>query len=624
MLCVLRVWIALLFVVDINSLMQAAAPKEVYATYVGPSARSYLNSLAVDAAGFAYIAGTDSASHCGLLTKISQRGDSPVWTKCLPTEEIDAVVLDSAGFIYVTGRPAYQPGPHSQTVMKLAPDGETVMFQAKIDGLAYWYSSLAVDSGGSVYLAGNATSAFAPTIGAYSFDSTKTTFAVKLNSDGTLAFATYLPLLSIYSMAVDQGGQMWLAGTECGSPANCGSDRFGTMASVMRLGSDGSQVTMRQAFGGGTRPGATLGYLDAAFAISVDSNDNAWVAGSALSASVPTTVNALVPQRPSVERAAYVLKFGTDGVVVYGSYIGGLINSPTLSIGFDGAGQPYFPLVTSLQQSTIVGLSADGTAYTMSQSYGTQISRIALDGQGGLFIAGAPRSTATAFAEPCPTTVNAIRDTDHPTYICVARFDMYQTSDSQVFVPLSAASQNPASMVPGELVTINGLNLPAQPVVTFDTIPAMIVASSPDQITAVVPAGINSGWTSFAVEGVGNYSLGVWPSALALFTADGLGTGQLDARNADGSINSAQNPADAGSTVSLFVTGDGGLPVFVMMNDAPVQVGSISSSSKPGVLQVDIQIPPATTSGDAVVKVNAGIGDPGAYPWQPKTTLAVR
>ena len=152
----------------------------------------------------------------------------------------------------------------------------------------------------------------------------------------------------------------------------------------------------------------------------------------------------------------------------------------------------------------------------------------------------------------------------------------------------------------------------------------MIVASSPDQITAVVPAGINSGWTSFAVEGVGNYSLGVWPSALALFTADGLGTGQLDARNADGSINSAQNPADAGSTVSLFVTGDGGLPVFVMMNDAPVQVGSISSSSKPGVLQVDIQVPPATTSGDAVVKVNAGIGDPGAYPWQPKTTLAVR
>ena len=125
--------------------------------------------------------------------------------------------------------------------------------------------------------------------------------------------------------------------------------------------------------------------------------------------------------------------------------------------------------------------------------------------------------------------------------------------------------------------------MPTQPVVTFDNIPATIMSSSADQITAVVPAGINPGWTSFAVEGVGCYSLGVWIAAPALFTAVGSGTGQLDARNADGSVNSVENPAPAGSTVSIFMTGDGGLPVFVVLNDAPVMVANVSSAGRPGV-----------------------------------------
>ena len=107
------------------------------------------------------------------------------------------------------------------------------------------------------------------------------------------------------------------------------------------------------------------------------------------------------------------------------------------------------------------------------------------------------------------------------------------------------------ALAPGEAFTVNGLNLPANASVTIDGLSAPVVAATASQISAVVPFGIKPGWTLLQVDGVGSYTLGVWPSEPGLYTAGGTGNGQLDARNADGTVNSVDNPAAAGSMVTL-------------------------------------------------------------------------
>ena len=176
---------------------------------------------------------------------------------------------------------------------------------------------------------------------------------------------------------------------------------------------------------------------------------------------------------------------------------------------------------------------------------------------------------------------------------------------------------------------------------------SLLTRSTGSKITAVVPFGINDSWTTMNLAGVGGYTVGVWPTAPGLFTADGSGAGQLDARNADGSANSQANPAQAGSVVSILMTGAGALsptlsdgalgaadppyatpvqPIYATINSVPADV--VRAAQAPGrvagIVRLEVQLPAGVTPGDAVVRINVGSGDPGSFLWQPRTTLAVQ
>ena len=58
-------------------------------------------------------------------------------------------------------------------------------------------------------------------------------------------------------------------------------------------------------------------------------------------------------------------------------------------------------------------------------------------------------------------------------------------------------------------------------------------------------------------DSVGDCGVRVSCTATALFTADGSGSGPLDARNQEETINSIGNPVSAGATVGLFMNGAG-------------------------------------------------------------------
>ncbi len=124
---------------------------------------------------------------------------------------------------------------------------------------------------------------------------------------------------------------------------------------------------------------------------------------------------------------------------------------------------------------------------------------------------------------------------------------------------------------PGSASRLARLPLPlpmsiADTSVTVSGVPAPLLYESPGQINAQVPWEVPAGPATVVVRTRGTSSAAVnvtiQPAAPGLFTDQ---TGSAAALNADGSVNSQENPAAAGSVISVFFTGQG--PVTTAVDD---------------------------------------------------------
>jgi uncharacterized protein (TIGR03437 family) len=132
-----------------------------------------------------------------------------------------------------------------------------------------------------------------------------------------------------------------------------------------------------------------------------------------------------------------------------------------------------------------------------------------------------------------------------------------------------------------------------------------------------------------------------------VFTVDASGYNQAAILNADGSPNSGENPAERGSIVAMYLTGEGltnplsadgsiigdtppkpRLPVSVWFEDprtgdgesAEVLYAGAVSGSVAGLMQLNIRVPAGARSGSLVpfyLQIGAGLAEVGF-------TLAVR
>jgi uncharacterized protein (TIGR03437 family) len=219
-----------------------------------------------------------------------------------------------------------------------------------------------------------------------------------------------------------------------------------------------------------------------------------------------------------------------------------------------------------------------------------------------------------------------------------------------------------AAVAPGEIITLYGAGLgPAQPVlfqpnaagvldaqlaytsVLFNGRAAPVVYASASQVTAIVPYGIGGSSAQVAAQYQGRMSapwtVAMAPSAPSLFTWDPSGKGQAAALNQDGSINAASHPAEPGSVVMLFATGEGQtsppgvdgklasstppaplLPVAVTIGGqpAPVVYAGGAPGEVAGVMQINARIPLGIAGNSAPVVVQVG-----AASSQPGVTIAV-
>ncbi len=195
--------------------------------------------------------------------------------------------------------------------------------------------------------------------------------------------------------------------------------------------------------------------------------------------------------------------------------------------------------------------------------------------------------------------------------------------------PATPALLTQALIVNGQLpTTLGGVQA------FFNGYPAPLYYASASQVNAIVPYEIASaGSVTVLVKYQGQTSNGVTltvsPTVPGIFAANSQGTGPALAANPDGSYNTPGNPAAKGSTVALYVTGEGltspasvtgqvtplsaNTPkpvaaVGVTIDGQPVQVQfwGEAPGEVAGLLQLNVTIPVNAPTGDLPLLVNIG------------------
>jgi len=83
-------------------------------------------------------------------------------------------------------------------------------------------------------------------------------------------------------------------------------------------------------------------------------------------------------------------------------------------------------------------------------------------------------------------------------------------------------------------------------------------------------------------------------TALGLLSADGSGQGLANARNQDGTLNSAANPAKRGTTVTVYFTGAGVPPVIIGTNFGSASIATLRGFV-PGIYAAYFEAPTDTS-----------------------------
>jgi len=177
----------------------------------------------------------------------------------------------------------------------------------------------------------------------------------------------------------------------------------------------------------------------------------------------------------------------------------------------------------------------------------------------------------------------------------------------------------------------------AQTQVLFNGTPAPLIYVSARQINAIVPyevAGQSVVYMQVSYQGnpTNSVALNVAATAPALFTADGSGSNGGAILNQDSTLNTASNPAAAGTILQIFATGEGVTDppsLDGMLNDqpypsptfpipaaqvsvtiggqpAPVKFAGTAPGGVAGFLQVNAEVPSGLAPGPQPIVLKIG------------------
>ncbi len=387
---------------------------------------------------------------------------------------------------------------------------------------------------------------------------------------------------------------------------------------------------------------------------------------SALRAGQPSAQTLVSPEGVFVDQAAnlYVADTGDNRVVIYSNTQSAPAAGMAASFAITGADAGGFkaPLDVAGDSNGNIYISDNGKNRVLIYS-----SPISITGPAATGVIGQPDLKSS---NPDFDAVNGAATADclyAPLGIYVDRQDTLYVGDSgnsRVLHFLKAAAVvNAASFQSGapvgrgalavlggaglssDTATASGANWPAtlvnRQVVVNDQIQAPLFYIGPGQVNFQVPSNAPLGSQRFALrvgdtgELIAGGNVPVEDASPGLFTKAQNGAGQAVAINQDGTVNGPSNPARAGSTITLYGTGQGqvspavtdgsGAPVSPLANTVavPTTDGKTCLNTQPsvcvpigsgfgaiqysglapgyiGLWQINVTIPPGTTPGNAV------------------------
>ena len=367
----------------------------LYSTYIGSSGFDNAAGIAVDRSGDAYVTGTVGASN-------------------FPT---------TPG-AFMTTCPGICNTPF---LSKFATNG-TLVFSSFMGGSNSPAHAIAVDGQGEAYIAGDTASndmpttpgSFEPTFAGQICTSCFNAYVEKLNASGTdLVYSTYFGLAGPFStpstsgtgLAVDSSGNAYLVGTSGSIPLKNpiqitpvgAPDTF-----VAKFSPDGSAL-MYSTFIGGDSPFFFGEAGNFATGVAVDPFGNAHVTGTSSSCDFPLTLNAFSTDCVTLgyDQKIFVLTLNSAGNQLLFSTFLRSGNSPGIAV--DSKGDSYiagsttannFPVLNPIESTSqrsnssgfIIELDPSGkilfSTYLGATGEGSQPSGIAVDGKGGIYVAG--------------------------------------------------------------------------------------------------------------------------------------------------------------------------------------------------------------------------------------------
>jgi uncharacterized protein (TIGR03437 family) len=519
-----------------------------YSQWVMP----HVAQIATDGAGSLYILSGELNAKPNVVTKLSADGKTIVWQNT-PGVGMDKMAVDGNGGVYVVL--AGVPGDTSRFVAKLSAGSTGFAWKTPVPGLLAGFPAIiAADSQGRTYMAGAAQL------------NTQFSNVVRLNAAGSAAEYSTQVTGILTSIAVDGAGAAYAAGYVA-------SAQYGTISLLARIGSDGSP-----GFYTTTLPGVT----------------DSTVVADALGNTVAVSAG--------IGAGGVLQRFDGTGGVIFARPLEGVTAGYTSGLAMDAAGNVYVagfsaalaPLKNSLATCVaaldfMTVYAPDGTLLQSTYIPGAPYvlftpARIAAGANSTLFVVSLAGPTfAPSQAGPFPAQANQTVG---------ATFLMRLSPDpAAVVTPLGCLTNSGdfdrrSPIAPGEIISLFGSGLgPAQGVqtqaslqtpfptkaanvqVTFDGTPGPLLWVQDAQINVVAPWTLPVGQTTdiCVVNNGAKTNCLTWAvaqTAPAVFTVD---DGFAAALNQDGTINSAQNPAAAGSIVSVFATGLG--PITPMQGD---------------------------------------------------------
>lgn len=302
------------------------------------------------------------------LTKIDPAGTAIVYSTFLggsDGEDGGTVAVDAAGNAYVVGSTystdfpilhalqAHNAGIADAFVAKIDPAGTALVYSTYLGGSDYDFGdAIAIDPSGNAYLTGDTRSTNFPGTAASPIQSSVAPggnyhgWVTKIAAAGNaIVFSTYLGGNGTddgYGIAVDGSRNVYVSG-QTSSPNFVGASGGPIQASiggsldafVTKIDASGTAIVYSTFLGGN---GEDWGYE-----IALDSSRNAYVTGGTASSDFPkASASAIQSHYAGGGEDAFVAKINAAGTaIVYSTYLGGSGDDSGVGIGVDSSGTAY-------------------------------------------------------------------------------------------------------------------------------------------------------------------------------------------------------------------------------------------------------------------------------------------